>query len=58
MPAVSIAQRKLMGACEHGAGYASCPKGMTKEQMHDYASTPDKGLPKRVSKFSKMGSSR
>ena len=48
MPAVSKAQRRLMGACEHGADYASCPQGMTHQQMHDFAATPEKGLPKRV----------
>lgn len=45
MPSKSIAQRRLMGACEHGADLASCPKGMTKGQMHDFASTKEKGLP-------------
>lgn len=50
MPAKSIAQRRLMGACEHGAGYASCPKGMSKGQMHDFATTPEKGLPMRKKK--------
>lgn len=39
-----------MGACEHGADYASCPKHMTREQMHDFAITKDKGLPEHVSK--------
>ncbi len=47
MPAVSKAQRRLMGACSHGAGYASCPKGMTKEQMHDFAVTKESSLPER-----------
>lgn len=50
MPAESKSQRRLMGACEHGAGYASCPKGMTKAQMHDFATTKEKGLPMRVKK--------
>ncbi len=36
-----------MGACEHGANYAACPKGMTKQQMHDFAATPEMGLPAR-----------
>jgi hypothetical protein len=45
-----------MGACEHGADYASCPKDMTKAQMHDFAVTKDKGLPNRVKKkFSSGG---
>jgi hypothetical protein len=50
MPAESKSQRRLMGACSHGAKYASCPKGMTKAQMRDFASTPEKGLPMRVKK--------
>lgn len=50
MPARSKAQRRLMGACEHGADFASCPKHMTHQQMHDFAATPEKGLPVRISK--------
>jgi hypothetical protein len=53
MPAVSKSQRRLMGACEHGVGYAACPKGMTKKQMHDFASTKEAGLPNRVKKAKK-----
>jgi hypothetical protein len=49
MPAVSKAQRRLMGACEHGADFASCPKHMTKSQMHDFAATKEKNLPRYVS---------
>ena len=51
MPARSKSQQRLFGACEHGAGYASCPKGMTKAQMHDFAATKTKGLPNRVKKM-------
>ncbi len=58
MPAKSVAQRKLFGACEHGSDYASCPKGMTKKQMHDFASTKDKGLPYRVKAKRKLRSKR
>lgn len=47
MPAVSKSQRRLFGACEHGAGYSSCPKGMSKSAKHDFAATPEKGLPER-----------
>lgn len=54
MPAVSKAQQRLMAACEHGAGYSSCPKDMTKQQMHDFAATPRTGLPARA----KMGKSQ
>ncbi len=44
-----------MAACEHGAGYASCPTGMTHQQMHDFAATPRKGLPVRVQKLAEGG---
>lgn len=47
MPAVSKAQRRLMGACSHGAGYDACPEGMSKAEMRKFASTPEKGLPMR-----------
>jgi hypothetical protein len=50
MPAKSVAQRRLMGACEHGAKLDKCPKGMTKEQMRDFATTKEKGLPQHVKK--------
>jgi len=58
MPSVSKAQRRFMGACEHGAGYESCPKGMTKQQMHDFAATKEKGLPERVTPKRKVRSRR
>lgn len=50
MPAKSKAQRRLMGACEHGAKLEKCPKGMSKTQMSHFASTPEKGLPRKVGK--------
>lgn len=31
---------------------------MTKEQLHDYASTPEKGLPERVKKGRAQGKAR
>ena len=46
-PAVSKAQRRFMGACEHGAGYASCPKGMSRKQFRDFSRTKESGLPER-----------
>jgi hypothetical protein len=46
MPAVSKAQRRLFGACEHGAGYSSCPN-MSKEKMREWSTTSEKGLPER-----------
>ncbi len=51
MPAESVAQRRLMAACEHGADYPSCKKmrkSMSTEQMHDFAVTKESGLPKHV----------
>lgn len=51
MPAVSKAQRQAMGIAEHHPEelYARNKSllGMTHKELHDYASTPQKGLPKR-----------
>lgn len=58
MPAKSIAQRKLMAACEHGAGYESCPKGMSKDQMHDFAATSEKDLPRYAKQRKEMNGRR
>jgi hypothetical protein len=51
MPAVSKAQGRFMGMCEHNPQHAKgqCPS-MTKQQFHDFASTPRKGLPERAPK--------
>lgn len=50
MPSVSKAQRRFMGMCEHSDHPPeNCPH-MTQQQFHDFASTPEKGLPVRVSK--------
>lgn len=49
MPAESIAQRRFMAACEHGAGWANCPK-MTHQQFHDFASTKESSLPYHAKK--------
>lgn len=46
MPSVSKAQQRFFGMCEHGGG-KNCPTGMSKKQMHDFASTPTKNLPER-----------
>lgn len=52
MPAVSEAQRKLVAMAEHNPEKVHAKNrgvlGMSKMQMHDYAMTPEKGLPKRV----------
>ena len=52
MPAVSKAQRKLMGMAEHNPGevYAK-NKGvlnMSHGQLHDFASTKEKSLPAKA----------
>lgn len=51
MPAKSIAQRRFFGMLEHNPAMAKA-KGinMTHQQMHDFAATKDKGLPKKVRK--------
>ena len=51
MPAVSVKQREFMAICEHDPQHAKgkCPN-MTQQQFHDYASTPEAGLPMRAGK--------
>ncbi len=48
MSSVSKAQRRFMGLCEHDPQHAKgkCPD-MTQQQFHDFASTPEKGLPQK-----------
>ena len=50
MPAESKAQRRLMGAAEHGADFPAAKKireSMTKGQMRDFAATKEKDLPEK-----------
>jgi len=49
MPAVSKAQQQFFAICEHNPKHAQgkCPD-MPKKKMSEWASTPTKGLPKRV----------
>ncbi len=51
MPSTSVAQRRFFGWAEHHPEEAKregkYPKGMTTDQMSDFASTPEKGLPRR-----------
>ena len=51
MPAVSQAQQKAMAIAEHDPGkLKSRNKGllrMSHDQLHDFASTPREGLPKK-----------
>lgn len=56
MPATSQAQQAFMAICEHNPQHAKgkCPD-MTKKQLHDYAATPRKGLPKRAKEDLKNG---
>ncbi len=50
MPAVSRAQRRYFGFLEHSPNAVEERKksGLTKQQMSDFASTPDKGLPEKA----------
>jgi hypothetical protein len=53
MPAKSKAQQRLMAAAEHGASFPMAQQvrsSMTMKQLHDFASTRRKGLPKHVKK--------
>ena len=49
MPAKSPSQRRLMAAAEHGAKFpkaAKIRKSMSKQQMHDFASTKNSQMAK------------
>lgn len=52
MPAKSVAQRRLMAIGKHNPGMVKKKNRgilkMGKGSMHDYASTPEKGLPMKV----------
>jgi hypothetical protein len=59
MPAKSIAQRRLMAIAEHNPS-AVYPQNrgilsMTHQQMHDFASTKEKGLAGHVASLKKSG---
>jgi len=50
MPAVSKAQRRMMAIREHHPEQSYYPEiKMSKSQLHDFASTKEKGLPHRKS---------
>jgi len=53
-PAVSKSQRKLMGLAKHNPGQVYKKNRdvlqMTGKQLSDFASTPEKGLPKKKGK--------
>lgn len=54
MPAVSKNQRKAMAIAEHSPGKLNADnagmKNMSIGQLHDFASTPEKGLPAKKAK--------
>lgn len=54
MPAQSEAQRRLIAIAEHHPEMVKEKNksvlGMTHQQMHDFASTPEKGLPGHVAR--------
>jgi hypothetical protein len=57
MPAVSKKQRQLMAIAEHSPEKISAENSgvlkMTHSQLHDFASTDEKGLPVQVKKETK-----
>lgn len=56
MPATSIAQRRFFGGWEHDPeGMHGARPKMTHEQMHDFAATPEKGLPMYAARRKKWG---
>lgn len=52
MPSVSIAQRRAMAIAEHDPqklyGKNKGLLGMTHQQLHEFADTPESGLPEHV----------
>ncbi|MDE1940682.1 MAG: DUF3008 family protein [Patescibacteria group bacterium] len=62
MPARSQAQRRLMAMAEHTPLYQlhgqarKMKKSMSHQQLHDFASTKEKGLPYHVKKRKKRTS--
>lgn len=58
MPAKSIAQQKLMAIAEHNPSAVHVRnKGvlnMTQSQLHDFAATKQKGLPKKKAALKKL----
>jgi hypothetical protein len=50
-PATSKSQRRLMAAAAHGADFPKAQalrESMSQKQLHDFAATPEKGLPMRA----------
>ncbi len=57
MPATSLRQKRYFGWLEHSpdAEAERQKSGMTRQQMSDYASTPEKNLPKSAPKHKYYG---
>lgn len=57
MPSVSRAMRKLMAVAEHHPEEVSAKNrgvlSMSHQQLHEFSSTKEKGLPEHVRKISK-----
>lgn len=62
MPAVSRKQRVAMAIAEHHPGQLNkANRGllrMSHEQLHDFAATPEKGLPKKAGALRRGADSR
>ena len=58
MPATSVAQRKAMAIAEHNPSQLYDKNksllSMTHSQLHDFAATPQKGLPQYAGKKKKF----
>lgn len=58
MPSVSKAQRRAMAIAEHNPSKLYKRNrgllGMSHEQLHDFASTPEKELPKKAGALRRM----
>ena len=61
MPSLSKAQGRFFRWAEHNPAQAKSEgkaTGMTHEQMHDFAVTPEKGLPEKVGALTKTARQR
>jgi len=62
LPALSKSQRRFFGWLEHNPEQAKAegkyPTEISKQGIHDFAATKEKGLPERVSKKTKLRAKR
>ena len=59
MPAVSKAQQRFFAIAEHQPGALRGKKpDMTRQQLHDFAHTPRKGLPERRKRRGFLGAAQ